>query len=171
MFVMVSYVFMFLSTDWLLFSDYLLNMCSCLYNSLTSFMSNCFLQQFYRPTEMIWYVCMYVSKSFCFVASFTTCWLVSVQYGPIRLCCRHKFNNSKVEYRKDFKLIFCLPMLAWPKNASCFFPFDIFDARNIKPAAAMHMSWSFSFFLKHHMIYLLLCSCPLNVHRTEHWNI
>jgi len=37
MFVMVSYVFMFLSTDWLLFSDYLLIMCSCLYNSFDKF--------------------------------------------------------------------------------------------------------------------------------------
>jgi hypothetical protein len=57
MFVMVSYV---LSTDWLLFSDYLLNVCACLYNSLDKFhvLFFFFSKTFYGPTEMIWYVCI-----------------------------------------------------------------------------------------------------------------
>ena len=45
----------------------------------------------------------------------------------------------------------------------------MFDARNIKPAAAMHMS-SFSsstFSLKRHVMYSLNCSSPLAVDRTK----
>ena len=46
--------------------------------------------------------------------------------------------------------------------------FYIFDSRNIKPAAAMHMfSSSASFPFKRHIMYSLNCSCPLNADRTK----
>jgi hypothetical protein len=39
----------------------------------------------------------------------------------------------------------------------------MFDARNIKPAAAMHMSSSSSVSLKRHMMYSLNCRCQTTV--------
>jgi hypothetical protein len=53
-------------------------------------------------------------------------------------------------------------------NVGLVFSFDIYDVRNIKPAAAIHMFSSSSFYLTHHMIYSLLRSCPLNMYRAEH---
>jgi len=53
------------------------------------------------------------------------------------------------------------------KNAFCF-SFNIFDARNINPAAAMRVS-SFSSLFS--VMYSFTYNCPLNVDRMEHRNI
>jgi len=50
------------------------------------------------------------------------------------------------------------------KNAFCF-SFNIFDARNINPAAAMRVS---SFSSPFSLMYSFTYSCPLNVDKMQH---
>ena len=59
-----------------------------------------------------------------------------------------KWNTE--ETCKIFSFLYLI--LASPKNASCFFKY-IFDARSIKPAAAMRMSSFSSFSLQQHFMY------------------
>ena len=64
-------------------------------------------------------------------------------------------TTQKWSMEETCKLIFCLPNTGLTQKFHLFFPFDIFDVRNIKPAAAMHMS-SFIFLEAPHDIFTSL---------------
>jgi hypothetical protein len=56
----------------------------------------------------------------------------------------------------------------WPFPITPLFHFDIRDATNMEPAAALRTSSYFSLLsLKHHMMYALNCSYPLTVDGTK----
>ena len=74
---------------------------------------------------------------------------VSAQCGRLVACSGHRFNTSKMEYGEEtWKLIFSVSSTlasltpSPPQKTHIVYSFDISDARNIKPAAAMRMTSS-----------------------------
>jgi hypothetical protein len=59
-------------------------------------------------------------------------------------------------------------MLASPQKSLSFFSFDTFDARNIKPAAAVRYVLTSSFSSKRHVMYSVQLSAECGLDRTGH---